>query len=83
MKTKEMFKLIKKEAEKLPPDTYDVEFKYEPFKHFDEKGNPLVKQLTSHNINHGRRLCTIWKTTKSIEELQKYFRKYNFEFEIR
>jgi len=82
MKNKEIIKLLKREAEKLPPETYIAYPKGTVME--DEEGNKLEHPFmagfpTNYSVNHGRRLKRLWNRTKNIYDIAKYFADRGFE----
>ncbi len=73
MTKKEIYKKLKALAEDIPTEKTIVEIPYR-----DEHGKD---RITENHVmtNHYRRLKHIWNTTKSLEELNNYFKKFNLE----
>ena len=67
MTRKEIYKHIGNIAKELPPDTYDV---------LDRWTQEVV---STHPVNHKRRLKTLWNRHQDINILNEYLHKYGRE----
>lgn len=76
---KDIFKWIRQEGNKLPPDEYYAFHKYWPRTHFNEKKQQLIGEWGQHPVNHCRRLKRLWKRTHDFSLINEYFKKYGLQ----
>lgn len=75
MTRKQIDKKLKELASKIPPEITKIQqFSGE----FDEQKQPIMEEREVWS-NHGRRLRKLWNSTHSVEELQRYFDKFNMK----
>lgn len=76
MSNKEIHKFLGRESKKLLPEYYNS---YHPTAEEIDGVKFIVKKPYMNLVNHHRRLYRIWKRTKSLEEVNKYFLQRGFE----
>jgi len=76
LSNKEMHKFLSKESKKLLPEFYDA---YYPVENEIDGMKFYTKQPFKMPVNHQRRLYRIWKRTKDLTQINKYFLKRGFE----
>lgn len=73
MRRKDINKKLKELASKIPPEITKIQqFTGE----YDEQKQPIMSEYEVWT-NHGRRVKRLWWKTGSMEELKKYFAKFN------
>ncbi len=72
MKPKKIVQLLKREAKKLPEQTYFALEKYYKPRFDDKSGEWKVGEVVEHKINHGRRVKKIYKKW-GMQAVNAYF----------